>query len=88
MSDNVNHPSHYTFGKYEAFDVMLDVFGVEAMKTYCRVAAFKYLWRSEHKNGQEDIEKADWYLLKYLELNKESEQNESDDISADEWQNG
>ena len=23
MSDNVNHPSHYTFGKYEAFDVML-----------------------------------------------------------------
>lgn len=88
MSDNVRHPSHYTQGSIECIDAMVSAFGKEAVKTYCRIAAFKYLWRSEYKGGQEDIEKADWYLLKYLELNKESEQNESNDISADERQNG
>ena len=24
--------------------------------------AFKYIWRFEHKNGKEDLEKAVWYL--------------------------
>lgn len=62
MSDNVNHPSHYNSGQYECLDVMRDVFGDEAVKNFCKLNAFKYLWRSDKKNGAEDIEKACFYL--------------------------
>ena len=75
MNDPVNKPEHYTFGKYECIDVMIEVFGVEAVKMFCRLNAWKYQWRADHKNGTEDIEKADWYLRKYLELEKQREQN-------------
>lgn len=71
MIDNVNHPPHYTQGNIEAIDAMISAFGVDAVKTYCHINAFKYLWRSDHKNGKEDIEKAMWYLRKYLKLSEE-----------------
>ena len=73
MADNVNRPAHYTQGGIECIDAMISAFGKEAVKTYCRINAFKYLWRSEHKNHTEDIRKAIWYLNKYLELEKKSE---------------
>ena len=72
MSDNVNHPSHYTQGGIEAIDAMAAAFGVDAVKAFCRCNAFKYIWRAEHKNGAEDIQKAVWYLKKYLTLKSES----------------
>jgi len=75
MADNVQHPAHYTQGGIECIDAMQSAFGVEAVKTYCRINAFKYLWRSDHKGHTEDIEKAIWYLNKYLELEKTNEAN-------------
>jgi len=39
INDPVNKPAHYTFGKYECIDVMLEVFGVEAVKAFCRLNA-------------------------------------------------
>ena len=39
VNDNVNHPSHYATGKYECIDVMLEIFGVEAVKTFCLLNA-------------------------------------------------
>lgn len=66
--DKVNHPSHYNHGKYECIDVMEDVFGKVAVSNFCLLNAFKYLWRSKHKNGAEDIRKAIFYLEKHLEL--------------------
>lgn len=68
MADNVNHPSHYETGKFECIEVMQEVFGVEAVQNFCVCNAFKYLYRHRRKNGKEDIEKARWYLNKYLEL--------------------
>ena len=68
MNDNVEHPSHYCINGIECIDVMIAVFGVEAVKTYCKINTFKYIWRTDRKNGREDIEKAAWYLKKYLEL--------------------
>ena len=68
--NNVNHPSHYATGKYECIDVMLEIFGVEAVKTFCLLNAFKYNYRSGRKNGLEDIQKAKWYIDKYIELSK------------------
>lgn len=72
--DNVNHPSHYETGKFECIDVMVETQGVEAVKDFCLCNAFKYIYRHNGKNGDEDIKKAKWYIDKYLELNKE-EQN-------------
>lgn len=69
-NDNVNKPKHYTQGKIDCIDAMREAFGVEAVKTFCKLNAFKYLWRSEHKNGVEDIDKARWYTAKYVELSK------------------
>lgn len=66
--DNVNHPSHYETGKFECIDVMLETQGVEAVKNFCICNAFKYLYRHNNKNGEEDIKKAKWYIDKYLEL--------------------
>lgn len=68
QQEEINHPSRYAGGKYECIDVMQDVFGVEAVKHFCMLNAFKYLWRAEKKNGIEDIKKAVWYLNKYIEL--------------------
>ena len=41
---------------------------MEATKIFCKLNSFKYLYRHEEKNGQEDIEKAANYKNKYLEL--------------------
>ena len=62
MSEKVNHPDHYKTGKYECIEVMKEVFGEEAVKDFCKMNAFKYLWRENRKNGQEDLKKAKWYL--------------------------
>lgn len=70
--DNVNHPKHYELpGGLECFDVLIATQGKEAAQHFCLCNAMKYLFRQGRKNGREDIEKARWYLDKYLELTKE-----------------
>lgn len=66
--DNVNHPSHYETGKFECIDVMIETQGIEATKNFCVCNAFKYIYRHNMKNGEEDLRKAKWYLDKYMEL--------------------
>ena len=68
----VNHPSHYKNGKYEAIDIMIDVFGKDKVTNFCELNAFKYLWRANNKGTDiQDKKKAIWYLNKYIELKKE-----------------
>lgn len=63
MTDNVNHPSHYTQGGVECIDAItaatVNKTGIEAV---CVANVIKYLWRYELKNGIEDVKKARWYL--------------------------
>ena len=66
--EETNHPDRYAGGKFECIDVMLDVFGADAVKHFCILNTFKYIWRAEKKNGVEDIKKAVWYLNKFIEL--------------------
>ena len=68
VESNVDHPTHYNNGSIECIDAMVAAYGKEAVEVFCLLNAFKYLWRSEHKNGEEDLEKAIWYLKKRLEL--------------------
>ena len=68
----VNHPSHYKNGKYEAIDIMIDVFGKDKVANFCELNAFKYLWRANNKGTDiQDKKKAIWYLNKYIELKEE-----------------
>ena len=63
VPDNVFNPPHYNQGAIECLDAMLAAFGVEAVKTYAKVNAFKYLWRHEYKGTPaEDLAKAMFYL--------------------------
>jgi hypothetical protein len=65
----VNHPSHYVReGAMECIDEMLLLFGEDEVKTFCKLNAWKYRYRSADKNGDEDLKKSDWYLAKYKEL--------------------
>tara|TARA_A100001201_G_scaffold137810_1_gene128087 strand:+ start:605 stop:841 length:237 start_codon:yes stop_codon:yes gene_type:complete len=68
--DKVDHPTHYNQGDIECIDAMLAAGGQEAVKSFCHLSCFKYLWRFQHKNGVEDLKKAEWYLKKLIELSK------------------
>ena len=68
LNEAVNHPQHYQ-GKNECIDVMVAMFGVEAVKSFCKCNAYKYRFRADKKNGEEDIKKAEWYETKLIELN-------------------
>jgi hypothetical protein len=76
MSDNINHPDHYCTGKVECWDAMLSAFGEEWMKIYAHVNAFKYMWRARYKGKYyEDLKKAQWYLDKAAEIEKDTPNN-------------
>ena len=73
--DNVEHPAHYTGTSIECIDAMIETQGEEAVKNFCICNAFKYLWRHDKKNGVEDVEKAAWYLNKFVELEEKENEN-------------
>lgn len=63
MTDNVNHPKHYEGScSIECIEAMEIAFGKQAVYDFCKLNAFKYLWRYKHKNGEEDLDKASWYV--------------------------
>ena len=65
--DPVGRPYHYTAGGIECIDAMGEAFGQDDLKAFCRLNAFKYLWRAKNKKTEtQDIEKAIWYLRKSI----------------------
>ena len=76
--DNVNHPQHYQ-GKHECIEIMRALFGDEAVKGFCKCNSFKYRFRSDNKNGEEDIKKAEWYedYLMQMESEEQSRTNKT-----------
>ena len=75
QKEMVNHPSHYKNNKYEAIDVMLDIFGKDKTAAFCELNAFKYLWRANNKGTDiQDKKKAIWYLNKYIELKENKDE--------------
>lgn len=60
MTDNINHPQHYTSRNigYECIDLT-------QYQTFCAGNALKYLWRYQDKGKPlEDLEKARWYAYR------------------------
>lgn len=73
MPNVIYSPTHYVVNGLECFDVMKTIFGVEAVKTFAKLNAFKYLWRSDRKNGREDLAKAAQYLKMFMELEEDDD---------------
>jgi hypothetical protein len=69
MSDNVNHPSHYTNHPS----------GVECIQItehmgFCLGNAIKYIWRADLKGDAiEDLEKAKWYIEREIKRRRKSD---------------
>lgn len=80
--DNVKHPAHYETGKFECIEVMEEVFGIDAVKSFCLCNAFKYLYRTNRKNGREDLEKADWYIQRWLMLDDKQKTEEDTEFKV------
>lgn len=67
-NDTVNHPSHYNYGDIEVIDFIEQVTKHYNPNVAYHIGnAIKYLARSPHKNGKEDIEKAKWYIERAFE---------------------
>ena len=64
MTDNVNHPSHYTAGTVECIDAIESALSPEEFRGYCKGNAIKYAWREALKGNDEDLQKAIWYLTR------------------------
>ena len=62
VEDKVNSPSHYSHGEIECIDAIAAALTPDELKGFVKGNVIKYLWRTEHKGGLEDLEKARWYL--------------------------
>jgi len=64
MDDPVNHPAHYTFGKFEVIDVLEDFFPTDPLLWQVG----KYIARAGRKGSAlQDLKKAAWYLQRRIE---------------------
>ena len=69
MSDPVNHPEHYTAGRFEAIDVIEDAVqhAPDPVLGALQWQALKYLLRMWSKgNPAQDAAQAQWYLSRLL----------------------
>ena len=63
MTDNVEHPAHYTSGEIECIDAMRAALSHEEFVGYLRANVMKYVWRYDRKGAPvQDLRKAEWYL--------------------------
>lgn len=66
MSDQVNHPAHYTAGPVEVIDI-IEGFNLG----FCLGNVIKYLLRADHKGAPiTDLEKGAWYLQREIARRK------------------
>lgn len=60
MTDNINHPTHYT-----SRNIGYECVTLAKYQYFCTGNTIKYLWRYKSKgNPTEDLKKARWYALK------------------------
>lgn len=72
----MNGQEHYN--GWDCFDMMVELYGLNEAMSFCKLNAFKYLYRCNQKAGDDDLSKALTYLQKYFEL-KEYCQRQSTD---------
>lgn len=79
--DMVNHPAHYTYGKYECADVIED-WGL----SWQLGNALKYICRCGHKSDDvEDLEKAVWYINREIERRTGKKEDEPTQYTFEDY---
>ena len=68
--DLVNNPPHYNVGGIECIDAIMSATN-HNKEGYLQGNILKYVWRYDYKGGLEDLQKAQWYLNKLIEVYKE-----------------
>ena len=68
--DPVEQPDHYNKGAIEAIEAIMAATNEQA-EGYLQGNIMKYVWRYRYKNGLEDLQKAQWYLNKLIEVYQE-----------------
>jgi len=69
MSDPVNHPSHYQYGKFEVIDVLEEAVRLapDPVKGSLQYQVLKYMLRLWGKdNSLQDAKKSRWYLNRLI----------------------
>ena len=67
--DVVNNPNHYNNGSVECIEGIQASMSTEAFAGYLKGNCMKYLWRYDYKGKPvEDLQKAQWYLAKLLNV--------------------
>jgi hypothetical protein len=79
MEDKINHPTHYNSSPAKCnCGRRIECIDVTRHMGFNIGNVFKYLWRAEHKNGVEDLKKAQWYLSDLIKkIENESEKDRS-----------
>ena len=68
-------PSHYQTGGIQVLDIWKAKLSPEEFKGLCKGNILKYVIRSDHKNGLEDLKKARVYLNWLIEAEEKSNAN-------------
>ena len=68
-NDNVYRPKHYRKGSVKCIDAIKSATG-DGYQFYLQGNIIKYMWRFNHKNGLEDLQKAQWYLSELIKIKK------------------
>ena len=72
MSDNVNHPKHYT-----AHPSGVECIDITEHLNFCIGNAMKYLWRVDDKGDPiENLQKAKWYIEREIHRRQLLKHNE------------
>ncbi len=62
---------YYNLYPVEVIDMMVSIFGIEKVVTFCYINAFKYRMRLGKKDDiDEDLKKEEWYLNKAKDLSR------------------
>ena len=76
--NTVAHPKHYS-GKIECIDCIESaVADLNGFEGFLAGNVIKYVFRFKRKNGKEDLQKAEWYLSKLMEMQEDNEQEDNE----------
>ncbi len=76
--NTVAHPKHYS-GKIECIDCIESaVAELNGFEGFLAGNVIKYVFRFKRKNGKEDLQKAEWYLSKLMEMQEDNEQEDNE----------
>ena len=76
--NTVAHPKHYS-GKVECIDCIESaVAELNGFEGFLAGNVIKYVFRFKRKNGKEDLQKAEWYLSKLMEVQDDNEQEDNE----------